>query len=103
MAKRLIMDKKRLLDDLIKGFILKHEKSEAIFKKASHSLIVGGSHNLRLFSPFPFYDVQSSGSKVWDVDGIIYVDFWSFCFEIISILTLKLKLYILKLMNMSKN
>jgi glutamate-1-semialdehyde 2,1-aminomutase len=70
------MDKKRLLDDLINGFKLKHEKSEAIFKKASHSLITGGSHNLRLFSPFPFYDVQSSGSKVWDADGNIYVDFW---------------------------
>ena len=70
------MDKKRLLDDLIKDFRLKHKKSEAIFKKASHSLITGGSHNLRLFSPFPFYDVQSSGSRVWDADGNIYVDFW---------------------------
>jgi glutamate-1-semialdehyde 2,1-aminomutase len=70
------MNKKRLLEDLIKGFILKHEKSEAIFKKASYCLITGGSHNLRLFSPFPFYDVQSSGSRVWDADGNIYVDFW---------------------------
>ncbi len=70
------MDKKRLLDDLIKEFRAKHEKSEAIFKEASNSLINGGSHNLRLFSPFPFYDVQSSGSRVWDADGNIYVDFW---------------------------
>ena len=39
-------------------------------------MITGGSHNLRLFSPFPFYDIQSSGSRVWDADGNIYVDFW---------------------------
>lgn len=70
------MDKKRLLDDLIKGYREKNRKSEAIFSKASQSLITGGSHNLRLFSPFPFYDIQSSGSRVWDADGNIYVDFW---------------------------
>lgn len=70
------MDKKRLLDDLVKGYRENHKKSEAIFSKASQYLITGGSHNLRLFSPFPFYDIQSSGSRVWDADGNIYVDFW---------------------------
>ena len=70
------MDKKRLLDDLIKDYRLKHKKSEAVFKETSRHLVTGGSHNLRLFSPFPFYDFQSSGSKVWDADGNIYVDFW---------------------------
>ncbi len=70
------MDKKRLLDDLVKGYREKNRKSEAIFNKASQYLITGGSHNLRLFSPFPFYDIQSSGSRVWDADGNIYVDFW---------------------------
>ena len=39
-------------------------------------MIAGGSHNLRLFNPFPFGDVQCSGSIVWDADGNIYVDFW---------------------------
>jgi len=70
------MDKKKLLDDLVKGYRENHKKSEAIFSKASQYLITGGSHNLRLFSPFPFYDIQSSGSRVWDADGNIYVDFW---------------------------
>ncbi len=70
------MDKKRLLDDLIRGYRETHKKSEAIFKKASQHLVTGGSHNLRLFNPFPFYDVQSSGSRVWDADGNMYVDFW---------------------------
>ncbi len=43
------MDKKSLLDDLIKNYKLKHNKSEALFAKASQYQIRGGSHNLRLF------------------------------------------------------
>ena len=70
------MDKKSLLDDLIKNYKLKHKKSEALFAEASQYQIRGGSHNLRLFDPFPFYDVQCSGSKVTDADGNTYVDFW---------------------------
>ena len=72
----MVMDKQRLLNDLIQNFRSKHKKSEAIFNKASRYLITGGSHNLRLFSPFPFCDVQCSGSKVWDADGNMYIDFW---------------------------
>jgi len=70
------MDKKSLLNELIKEYVLKHKKSEKFFEKASQYQIRGGSHNLRLFGPFPFYDVQCSGSKVTDVDGNTYVDFW---------------------------
>jgi glutamate-1-semialdehyde 2,1-aminomutase len=70
------MDKKTLLDNLIKNYKLKHKKSEALFAEASQYQIRGGSHNLRLFDPFPFYDVQCSGSRVIDADGNTYVDFW---------------------------
>ncbi len=70
------MDKKNLLNGLIKDYKLKHKKSEELFEKASRYQIRGGSHNLRLFAPFPFYDVQCSGSKVTDADGDTYVDFW---------------------------
>jgi glutamate-1-semialdehyde 2,1-aminomutase len=76
MIGELIMDKKSLLNDLIKDYRLKHKKSEALFAEASRFQIRGGSHNLRLFDPFPFYDVQCSGSKVIDADGNTYIDFW---------------------------
>jgi len=76
MIGELIMDKKSLLDDLIENYKLKHNKSEALFAEASKYQIRGGSHNLRLFDPFPFYDVKCSGSKVTDADGNTYVDFW---------------------------
>jgi glutamate-1-semialdehyde 2,1-aminomutase len=70
------MDKKKLLDELIEKYKQKHRKSEDRFKKASQSQVRGGSHNIRLFIPFPFYDVYSKGSKVTDIDGNTYIDFW---------------------------
>ncbi|MDH4218623.1 MAG: aminotransferase class III-fold pyridoxal phosphate-dependent enzyme [Candidatus Aminicenantes bacterium] len=70
------MDTKALLQDLFREFKDKHQKSEKLFNKASEFQIMGGSHNLRLFSPFPFYDIRSQGSKVTDVDGHTYIDFW---------------------------
>jgi glutamate-1-semialdehyde 2,1-aminomutase len=71
-----MMDKKNLLQELINDYTRTHKKSEAFFHRASRSQIRGGSHNLRLFVPFPFYDVHCQGSIVKDVDGHSYVDFW---------------------------
>jgi len=70
------MDKKRLLDELTQSYRQTHKKSEEFFQKAIRYEIRGGSHNLRLFDPFPFFDVHSSGSKVTDLDGNTYIDFW---------------------------
>jgi len=69
-------DKESILSDLIEIYKSKHKKSAEVFAASNRSLIKGGSHNLRLFSPYPFYDIQSEGSKVTDIDGHTYVDFW---------------------------
>ncbi len=69
-------DKESILAELIEIYKSRHKKSAEVFASASRSLIKGGSHNLRLFSPYPFYDIQSGGSKVTDIDGHTYVDFW---------------------------
>jgi len=70
------MDKEGILAELIKVYREKHSRSEIHFNQACQYQIRGGSHNLRLFEPFPFYDVRCQGSKVIDADGNIYVDFW---------------------------
>lgn len=72
----MMLDKKSLLQDLIHDYTRTHKKSEALFQRALQFQIKGGSHNLRLFTPFPFYDVCCQGSTVTDVDGNSYVDFW---------------------------
>jgi glutamate-1-semialdehyde 2,1-aminomutase len=51
-------------------------KSKAHFEAAKRHQVRGGSHNLRLFEPYPFYDVDCSGARVRDLDGNEYVDFW---------------------------
>lgn len=70
------MDKKALLANLIHNYRQTHKKSESLYQKTRQNQIGGGSHNLRLFAPFPFYDAHSSGSTVTDIDGNTYVDFW---------------------------
>ncbi|MFC2161263.1 aspartate aminotransferase family protein [Acidobacteriota bacterium] len=69
-------DKKSILTELIHSYQDRHRKSSELFASASRSLVKGGSHNLRLFSPFPFYDTRSQGSLVTDIDGNTYIDFW---------------------------
>lgn len=70
------MDKEALLKDLIDHYRQTHKKSESFYQRSLQNQIGGGSHNLRLFDPFPFYDTSSSGSIVTDLDGNTYVDFW---------------------------
>jgi len=71
-----MIDKARLLRDLVDAYRRTHRESEKFFLKANRHLVKGGSHNLRLFDPFPFYDRLCRGSTVIDVDENIYVDFW---------------------------
>jgi glutamate-1-semialdehyde 2,1-aminomutase len=70
------MEKKALLEDLIHNYRKTHKNSESLYQRSLQNQIAGGSHNLRLFAPFPFYDDHCSGSTVIDIDGNTYVDFW---------------------------
>lgn len=70
------MNRKEFMERIIKDYSLKNRKSKKIFEKASQYQVRGGSHNLRLFPPFPLYAERCKGSKVWDADGNVYIDFW---------------------------
>ncbi len=70
------MDRERLYQELSDAYRRTHPKSERRFHAASRRLVRGGSHNLRLFAPYPFYDTSASGSRITDLDGHTYVDFW---------------------------
>jgi glutamate-1-semialdehyde 2,1-aminomutase len=70
------VNKKALLSEIISEYKKKHKKSEEHYKKSVRYLIRGGSHTIRLWEPFPIYDVHCQGSKVIDIDGNSYVDFW---------------------------
>ena len=70
------MNRNQFMEKLIKDYTSKNKKSGKIFDEASRYQIRGGSHNLRLFPPFPIYADKCRGSKIWDADGNAVVDFW---------------------------
>ena len=61
------MGRKELLEELTAHYERRCPGSKDLFKEYGGTLIGGGSHNLRLFSPFPFYDSVCSGAKVTGV------------------------------------
>jgi glutamate-1-semialdehyde 2,1-aminomutase len=51
-------------------------KSFALYRQAEKVMIRGGSHNLRLWRPYPFIMAEAHGPYVVDVDGNRYIDYW---------------------------
>jgi len=51
-------------------------KSRALYERARRVLPGGVSYGIRYFEPYPFFTAKARGSKLHDVDGNEYVDFW---------------------------
>jgi len=49
--------------------------SKAVYVRAASYLPGGVESNFRHLDPFPFYAARAEGSKIYDVDGNVYVDF----------------------------
>ena len=58
------------------SYISKTRKSKNLYKRATSVLPAGVSYAIRFFEPYPFYTAKAQGSKLFDVDGNEYVDFW---------------------------
>ena len=71
-----MLNRQALWTRLVEKHQSRNPRSLIHSQEASQFQIRGGSHNLRLFEPFPFFDEECSGSKVVDLDGNVYVDFW---------------------------
>jgi len=57
-------------------YLSKTQKSRNLYEKAKSFLPAGVSYGIRYFEPYPFYTAKAKGSKLYDVDGNEYVDFW---------------------------
>jgi len=57
-------------------YVSKTPKSRVLYERAKKVLPGGVSYGLRYFEPYPFYTARAQGSKLYDVDGNEYVDFW---------------------------
>jgi glutamate-1-semialdehyde 2,1-aminomutase len=58
-------------------------KSREIFERAKKVFPAGISYRIRSIEPYPFYVSCSSGSKVTDIDGNTYTDYWCGHFALI--------------------
>ena len=57
-------------------FELKIPRSHELYNRALRLLPAGVSYRNRLFGPYPFYVESAKGSRVTDVDGNSYTDYW---------------------------
>ena len=57
-------------------YVSKTSNSKDLFERAKRVLPGGVSYGIRYFEPYPFYTARAKGSKLYDVDGNEYVDFW---------------------------
>jgi len=69
--------------DYIRQYLIRTPRSRALFERAQKTMPGGVSHRFRFFPPYPFYVEKVNGSKIWDVDGNEYVDFWMGHFALI--------------------
>lgn len=61
---------------LLEHYISKTSKSRKLYGKAKKFLPAGVSYFIRHFEPYPFYTKEAKGSKIVDIDGNEYIDFW---------------------------
>jgi len=58
------------------SYTSKTQKSKELYEMAKSVLPAGVSYSIRHFEPYPFYTARARGSKLFDVDGNEYIDFW---------------------------
>jgi glutamate-1-semialdehyde 2,1-aminomutase len=66
---------------MLEEYKARTKKSEALWKKANTLFPGGVSHNIRNFGmptcdAYPPYMSHGQGSRIWDVDGNEYIDWW---------------------------
>jgi glutamate-1-semialdehyde 2,1-aminomutase len=58
------------------GYVSKTPNSRILYERAKKVLPAGVSYGVHYFEPYPFYTARAKGSRLYDVDGNEYVDFW---------------------------
>jgi len=61
---------------MMEEYISKTFNSKRLYERAREVLPSGVTYIIRHFEPYPFYTKKAKGSRLVDVDGNEYVDFW---------------------------
>jgi glutamate-1-semialdehyde 2,1-aminomutase len=65
------------------NYIDRTKTSRELFEEARRLIPGGSAYSIRYFEPYPFYVRRAKGSRIWDVDGNEYLDFWMIHFAAI--------------------
>jgi len=65
-----------MIPESVKKYLARTPKSKALFANALKLAPGGVHHNVRYYPPYPIFAEKAKGSKIWDVDGNEYIDFW---------------------------
>ncbi len=57
-------------------YLSKTRKSQKLYQDGKTALPSGVSYFIRYMKPYPFYTARAKGSRLVDVDGNEYIDFW---------------------------
>lgn len=57
-------------------YLSKTPRAKKFYERAKRVLPAGVSYSIRYFEPHPFCTVRARGSKLYDIDGNEYTDFW---------------------------
>ena len=64
------------INNLKRNYKKSTKHSHLLYKKSLRCFPGGISHNIRFFSPYPFFVKKAAGKYLVDVDGNTYTDYW---------------------------
>jgi len=65
------------------GYVESTPRSREMYEKAKSIYPGGISYRIRYFEPYPFCAVNANGSRLYDIDGNSYTDYWCGHFALI--------------------
>jgi len=60
----------------VSAYLKRTAKSKLMYERAKRTIPAGVSYRIRRFDPYPFFVKKSIGSKLIDLDGNEYTDYW---------------------------
>jgi glutamate-1-semialdehyde 2,1-aminomutase len=64
-------------------YVRRTPRSRQAFEKAKKVFPAGVSYKIRFIEPYPFCVTNAQGSKLFDIDGNVYTDYWCAHFALI--------------------
>jgi glutamate-1-semialdehyde 2,1-aminomutase len=65
-----------LYSEYEKLYVEKTKRSRELHEKARRYTPAGVTYAIRHYHPYPLYIARAKGTRVWDIDGNEYIDFW---------------------------